>query len=71
VRVGNIKAYAVTAKTRLAAAPNIPTVDEAGLPGFYGSFWQGFWVPKPPNNIIAKLNAQSCRPWPTQLCARA
>jgi tripartite-type tricarboxylate transporter receptor subunit TctC len=46
------------AKTRLAAAPNIPTVDEAGLPGFYASFWTGFWVPKrTPNNIIAKLNA--------------
>ena len=57
LRVGNIKAYAVTAKTRLAAAPNIPTVDEAGLPGFYASFWQGFWVPKrTPNNILAKLN---------------
>ena len=58
LRLGNIQAYAVMAKTRLAAAPNIPTVDEAGLPGFYASFWTGFWVPKrTPNNIIAKLNA--------------
>jgi tripartite-type tricarboxylate transporter receptor subunit TctC len=39
VRGGTIKAYAVTAKTRLASAPDIPTVDEAGLPGFYISLW--------------------------------
>ena len=58
VRLGNIKAYAVTAKTRLAAAPDIPTVDEAGLPGFYFSEWWGLWAPKrTPKNIIAKLNA--------------
>jgi tripartite-type tricarboxylate transporter receptor subunit TctC len=35
VRAGNVKAYAVTAKSRLAAAPDVPTVDEAGLPGYY------------------------------------
>jgi tripartite-type tricarboxylate transporter receptor subunit TctC len=58
VRSGNIKAFAVTAKNRLASAPNIPTVDEAGLPGFYVTFWKGLWVPKrTPTNIIAKLNA--------------
>ena len=55
---GKIRAYAVTAKTRLAAAPEIPTVDEAGLPGFYVSIWQGLWVPKrTPPDIVAKLNA--------------
>jgi tripartite-type tricarboxylate transporter receptor subunit TctC len=58
VRSGQIKAYAVTAKTRLAAAPDIPTVDEAGLPGFYISVWRGLWAPKgTPREIIAKLNA--------------
>jgi tripartite-type tricarboxylate transporter receptor subunit TctC len=58
VRAGTIKAYAVMAKTRLAAAPDIPTVDEAGLPGFYMSAWQGLWVPKgTPMTVIAKLNA--------------
>jgi tripartite-type tricarboxylate transporter receptor subunit TctC len=46
VRLGNIKAYAVSAKTRLAAASDIPTVDEAGLPGFYFSEWWGLWTPK-------------------------
>ena len=58
VVAGKIRAYAVTAKTRLAAAPEIPTVDEAGLPGFYVSIWQGLWVPKrTPPDIVAKLNA--------------
>ncbi|HEY4403842.1 MAG TPA: tripartite tricarboxylate transporter substrate-binding protein [Xanthobacteraceae bacterium] len=57
VNAGTIKAYAVTAKTRLAVAPDIPTVDEAGLPGFYFSFWHAIWVPKnTPKPIIAKLN---------------
>src|ERR1700730_13155847 len=54
---GNIKAYAVTAKTRLASAPDIPTVDEAGLPGFYVSVWHGMSTPKgAPKEINAKLN---------------
>jgi tripartite-type tricarboxylate transporter receptor subunit TctC len=58
VKAGLIKAYAVTAKTRLASAPEIPTVDEAGLPGFYTSIWHGLWVPKAtPRDIILKLNA--------------
>jgi len=58
VRSGNIKAYAVTAKTRVAAAPEIPTTDEAGLPGFYFSFWHALWAPKgTPKDIVAKLNA--------------
>src|SRR5439155_17248590 len=53
-----IRAYAVTAKTRLAAAPDIPTVDEAGLSGFYTSVWRGLWAPKgTPKNVIAKLSA--------------
>jgi tripartite-type tricarboxylate transporter receptor subunit TctC len=58
VRAGTIKAFAVTAKNRLAAAPDIPTVDEAGLPGFYFSRWHALWVPKgTPKDVIAKLNA--------------
>ncbi len=41
----------------MAAAPDIPTVDEAGLPGFYTSIWHGLWVPKgTPEPMIAKLN---------------
>ena len=57
VRAGSIKGYAITAKTRLAFAPDIPTVDEAGLPGFYISNWTALWVPKgTPKGTIAKLN---------------
>jgi tripartite-type tricarboxylate transporter receptor subunit TctC len=57
VRAGSIKAYAVLAKTRLAAAPDIPTVGEAGLPGFYFSSWFGLWAPaRTPKEVIAKLN---------------
>jgi tripartite-type tricarboxylate transporter receptor subunit TctC len=58
VRAGTIKAYGVTKKARLLSAPDIPTLDEAGLPGFDISLWQGLWLPKgTPKNIIAKLNA--------------
>ena len=58
VKAGSVKAFAVTAKERLAAAPSVPTVDEAGAPGLYTSVWYGLWVPKgTPRDIIAKLNA--------------
>jgi tripartite-type tricarboxylate transporter receptor subunit TctC len=58
VKAGNIKAYAVTAKKRSAIAPEIPTVDEAGLPGFEISVWHAVFAPKAtPRDIIAKLNA--------------
>jgi tripartite-type tricarboxylate transporter receptor subunit TctC len=58
VRAGAIKAYAVTAKSRLATAPDIPTVDEAGLPGLHISVWFGLFAPKgTPKAIISKLNA--------------
>lgn len=57
VRAGSIKAYAVTARSRLSAAPDIPTVEEAGLPGMYLSVWFGLWAPKgTPKDVIAKLN---------------
>ncbi len=58
VRGGKIKAYAVTAPKRLAAAPDIPTVDEAGAKGFYIAVWHGLWAPKDtPREIVDKLNA--------------
>jgi tripartite-type tricarboxylate transporter receptor subunit TctC len=58
VRDGQLKVYAVTAKKRLASAPEIPTVDEAGLPGFDISVWHALFAPKStPQDIIAKLNA--------------
>ena len=58
VRSGKIRAYAVTSQTRIAAAPDVPTVDEAGLPGLYIAVWHAIWVPKgTPKNIVARLNA--------------
>jgi tripartite-type tricarboxylate transporter receptor subunit TctC len=57
-KAGKVKAFAVTGSKRLAAAPDVPTVDEAGLPGFYMAVWHGFWVPAgTPPAAIAKLNA--------------
>jgi tripartite-type tricarboxylate transporter receptor subunit TctC len=58
VRGGRVKAYAVMAKTRWAAAPDIPTIDEAGVPGVHISVWTGLWAPKgTPSAIVARLNA--------------
>ena len=58
VQGGNLQAYAVTSKTRLAVAPDIPTVDEAGLPGFYISVWHGLWSSKgTPKDAVRRLNA--------------
>jgi tripartite-type tricarboxylate transporter receptor subunit TctC len=55
---GNVKAFAVTAKHRVAAAPDVPSVDEAGLPGLYFSLWAGLFAPKgTPKDIIDKLNS--------------
>lgn len=58
VRSGTIKAYAITANSRLPAATDIPTVDEAGLAGFYISSWQALFAPKgTPHAVVARLNA--------------
>jgi tripartite-type tricarboxylate transporter receptor subunit TctC len=57
LEAGTIKSYAVMSKTRAVAAPDIPTVDEAGLPGLYLPVWNGMWAPKgTPRPIIDKLN---------------
>ncbi len=62
VRAGQIRGYAVTAKTRMEAAPDIPTVDEAGLPGLYVAVWNAIWAPKnTPKDIVAKLNAAAVK----------
>jgi tripartite-type tricarboxylate transporter receptor subunit TctC len=58
VAAGSVKSFAITGRTRLASAPDIPTADEAGLPGFFASLWYGLWVPKDtPKEIVARLNA--------------
>lgn len=58
VRGGKVKAYAVMAKTRWSVAPDIPTIDEAGVPGVHISVWTGLWAPKgTPRAIVDRLNA--------------
>jgi tripartite-type tricarboxylate transporter receptor subunit TctC len=58
VSAGNVNAYAVLAPKRMLAAPDIPTGDEAGLPGSYPSYWFGLWLPKgTPKPVISRLNA--------------
>ncbi len=58
VQAGKIRAYAITDQKRLAAAPEIPTVGEAGLADLKIELWSGMWVPKgTPKEIVAKLNA--------------
>jgi tripartite-type tricarboxylate transporter receptor subunit TctC len=55
---GKLRAYALLAKTRWAAAPDVPTVDEAGVAGLYLPFWHGLWVPKgTPAAVTDRLNA--------------
>jgi tripartite-type tricarboxylate transporter receptor subunit TctC len=57
-RAGTIKAYAVLTGKRWFAAPDVPTIDEAGVPGLHFPFWHGLWAPKgTPKDVIAKLNA--------------
>jgi tripartite-type tricarboxylate transporter receptor subunit TctC len=58
VRAGNFTAYAVLAETPWASAPDIATVDAAGVLGLYMPFWHGLWVPQgTPKEVVAKLNA--------------
>jgi tripartite-type tricarboxylate transporter receptor subunit TctC len=58
LRSGQIKVFAVLGKTRWSVAPDIPTIDEAGITGLNMSLWFGLWAPKStPNEVIAKLNA--------------
>jgi tripartite-type tricarboxylate transporter receptor subunit TctC len=58
VRGGNVQAYAVCAPSRLKSAPDIPTVDEAGLPGYHVALWHGLWAPRgTPKPVMDRLNA--------------
>jgi len=58
LRSGQMRAFMVMAKDRWFAAPEVPTIDEVGVPGIYISFWHGLWAPKgTPKDVIARLNA--------------
>jgi len=57
IKGGKIKVYGVTTKTRVASLSEVPTMDEAGLPGFEVAVWHGLYAPKgTPDAAIAKLN---------------
>jgi tripartite-type tricarboxylate transporter receptor subunit TctC len=57
-RSGKVRPFAVAAKSRLPSVPDLPTVDEAGIPGLYVSTWYGLWAPRgTPTEVVAKLNA--------------
>ena len=59
IKAGKLRALAVTSSTRTAALPDIPTVAEAGVPGFEASSWFGLLAPAAtPAPIVAKINAE-------------
>jgi len=58
LRSGGIKGYAVMAKSRWHGLPDVPSVDELGMPGLHVAYWHAIWAPKgTPKPIVAKLNA--------------
>jgi tripartite-type tricarboxylate transporter receptor subunit TctC len=58
VAAGSVKAFGITSHQRLVQAPNIPTIDEAGVRGFFFQYWAGFFVPRgTPKPIIDRINA--------------
>jgi tripartite-type tricarboxylate transporter receptor subunit TctC len=62
VNAGKLRALAVTGLRRLAAAPEVPTFAESGLPGFEAASWQGIMVPAgTPRPIVARLHAEIVR----------
>jgi len=57
VRDRKMKAYGVMSKARWSAAPEVPTMEEVGVPGLYIPWWQGLWAPRGTSKeIIIKLN---------------
>jgi tripartite-type tricarboxylate transporter receptor subunit TctC len=59
IRDGRLRAIGVTGASRNIALPNVPTIAEAGLPGYESSLWQGYVVPaSTPAAIVARLNRE-------------
>ena len=73
VRSGQLKAFAVLSKQRWWAAPDVPTMDEAGVPGLHASFWHGLWAPKgtPKDDHRQARRRHRSRRWPTRRCSSA
>jgi tripartite-type tricarboxylate transporter receptor subunit TctC len=56
IKAGKVKVYAVTTKTRVPSLPNVPTMNEAGVPGFEVAVWHGLYAPKgTPKPVIDAL----------------
>ncbi len=59
VRDGKLRALAITSRQRLALVPDLPTMEEAGVPGYEMIGWNGIFVPKAtPPEIVTRLNAE-------------
>ncbi len=59
VQAGQVKALATTGKVRSTVLPNVPTVAEAGVPGYEATIWLGLMAPAgTPKEIVDKLNAE-------------
>src|SRR6266852_210046 len=63
LRDGKIKAYGVMAKARWFAAPNVPTMDEVGVPGLYIPWWQGLWAPKRTPEAVRAFHKTEIEKW--------
>ena len=62
VRAGRLRALAVTGDKRSVAAPEYPTISEAGVPGYHHTSWIGMFAPaKTPRAIVARLNAEAIK----------
>ena len=72
LRGDKIRAHAVLSDKRWAAAPDVPTIGETGVPGLQMPFWHGMWAPKgTPPDVIARLNVPRLKArWPIRRCAR-
>ena len=59
---GRLRALAVTSANRSSSLPDVPTMEEAGMPGFRTSTWYGLWAPKnTPQDVVQKLWTESRR----------
>ncbi|WP_421988427.1 tripartite tricarboxylate transporter substrate binding protein BugD [Roseococcus sp.] len=57
IRANTVRAYAVTTPTRLSSLPDLPTANEAGMPGFEVSVWHGLYAPRgTPTEVVARLS---------------
>lgn len=62
IKAGKLRALAVTTRTRSPAIPDVPTMQEAGVPGYEVTTWYGLWAPRgTPKEIIDRMHAETAR----------